>query len=112
ARRLREAGRDRLGRGLPPGRGLGLRLRARLALTALATAAPLLAGIAWLRADLERRDAERSLADFALVRMESGGKERCETDPAFFSITAAPAAAPRATGTGGRPVVDLGARPG
>ncbi|MCE9636567.1 MAG: HAMP domain-containing histidine kinase [Planctomycetes bacterium] len=83
-----------------------MRLRARLALTVLAAAAPLLAGVAWLRGDLERRDADRALREFALVRMESGGRDRCEADPAFFAITASPL--PRAPDVGGRPVVELG----
>jgi signal transduction histidine kinase len=71
-----------------------LKLRARLALTVLATAVPLLAAIGWLRADLVRRDQERALSEFAMARMESGGRERCESDPAYFSISVPPRGAP------------------
>lgn len=71
-----------------------MRLRARLALTVLAASAPLLAGIAWLRADLREQGADRALREFALARMESGGRERCEADPAFFTIVAGPPGAP------------------
>ena len=67
-----------------------MKLRARLALTVLATAVPMLAAIAWLRADFVRRDQERSLSEFAMARMESGGRERCESDPAYFMIASPP----------------------
>lgn len=71
-----------------------MKLRARLALTVLATAAPLLAAIGWLRADVVRRDQERALHEFALARMESGGRERCESDPAYFVIAVPPRGGP------------------
>ncbi len=67
-----------------------LTLRGRLALTVLVVAMPMLAGIAWLRGDLARRAADRSLREFAVARMESGGRERCESDPAFFHVIAPP----------------------
>lgn len=85
-----------------------MRLRARLALAVVAAAAPLLAGIVWLRGDLARRDADRALREFALARMESGGRERCEADPAYFVLTNAGASERRTTGD----VVDLGMQPG
>jgi signal transduction histidine kinase len=67
-----------------------LTLRARLALTVLLAAIPLVAALAWLRADLARRDADRSLREFAVARMESGGRERCESDPTFFAVIVPP----------------------
>ncbi len=63
-----------------------MRLRARLAVTVVAAAVPLLAGVVWMRGEVLERDADRSLREFALARMESGGRERCEADPAFFAI--------------------------
>jgi signal transduction histidine kinase len=59
-------------------------------LTVLLAAVPLVAAIAWLRADLARRDADRSLREFAVARMESGGRERCESDPTFFFVLVPP----------------------
>jgi signal transduction histidine kinase len=67
-----------------------LTLRSRLALTVLVAAVPLVAALAWLRADLARRDADRSLVEFAVARMESGGRERCEADPSFFAVIVPP----------------------
>jgi len=67
-----------------------LTLRARLALTVLLAAVPLVAALAWLRADIARRDADRSLREFAVARMESGGRERCESDPSFFAVIVPP----------------------
>lgn len=63
-----------------------MRLRARLAATVVAAALPLLGGVVWMRGEVLERDADRSLREFALARMESGGRERCEADPAFFAI--------------------------
>lgn len=72
-----------------------MRLRARLAVTVTAAAVPLLAGVVWMRGEVLERDADRSLREFALARMESGGRERCEADPAFFAIVSpGPGAAP------------------
>jgi signal transduction histidine kinase len=65
-----------------------LTLRGRLALTVLVVAIPMLVGIAWLRGDLALRAEDRSLHEFAVARMESGGRERCESDPAFFHVIA------------------------
>lgn len=73
-------------------------LRGRLALTVLVVALPMLGGIAWLRGDLARRAEERSLHEFAVARMESGGRERCESDPAFFHVIAPPPPRPGTAG--------------
>jgi len=59
-------------------------LRRRLTLTLLLTAAPLLAGLLWLRSELLQRAAEESLHDAIVARMDSGGRERCEEDPSAF----------------------------
>jgi signal transduction histidine kinase len=67
-----------------------LKLRSRLALTVVLAAVPLLAAVAWLRVDLARRAEDRSLHEFAVARMESGGRERCEADPTFFALFAPP----------------------
>jgi signal transduction histidine kinase len=67
-----------------------LTLRSRLALTVVAAALPLLAAVAWLRVDVARRDGDRSLREFAIARMESGGRERCERDPAYFVVHVPP----------------------
>ena len=48
-------------------------LRTRLALTVLATAIPLVAGIAWLRADMERRTAVDRLREVAVTHMDRRG---------------------------------------
>lgn len=61
-----------------------MKLRQRLALTVLATAVPLVAGLAWARAAYERRTAEQGLREFVLARMESGGRENCEASPETF----------------------------
>lgn len=60
-------------------------LRRRLTLTLLAAAGPLVAGALWLRSELQRRAIEDALRESLLARMESGGRERCEQDPAGFS---------------------------
>lgn len=78
-------------------------LRARLALTVLVAAVPLLVALAWLRADLHRRDEDRSLREFAVARMESGGRERCESDPTFFAVVVPPPHPPGAFETDGGP---------
>jgi signal transduction histidine kinase len=58
--------------------------------TVVVAAIPLLAAVAWLRVDLARRDGDRSLREFAIARMESGGRERCERDPAYFAFVVPP----------------------
>jgi signal transduction histidine kinase len=60
-------------------------LRRRLSLTLLLAAAPLVAGVLWLRGALLQRGAEDALRESILARMEAGGRERCEEDPAAFS---------------------------
>jgi len=78
-----------------------LTLRARLALTVLAAAVPLVAALAWLRAEFRTRDEDRSLHEFAVARMESGGRERCESDPTFFALVVPPPRPPGEFDSGG-----------
>jgi len=59
-------------------------LRTRLALSVLLTALPLAAGVVWLRERVERLSIERSLREFALTRMDMGGREMCERHPETF----------------------------
>ena len=65
-----------------------MKLRLRLALTVLCFSVPLVAGLAWVRADLRRQSVERGLREFALARMEAGDRERCEEDPSRYPIEA------------------------
>ena len=81
-----------------------MKLRARLALTVLVVAAPLLAAVTWLRADLDRRGEERAMREFAVARMESGGRAACEADPSFFALFSPPPAAGAAPGELAGPV--------
>ena len=60
-------------------------LRRRLALTLVLATGPLLAGVVWLRSELQRRAVEDALRESLMARMEGGGRERCEEDPAAFS---------------------------
>ena len=60
-------------------------LRRRLALTLVLAAGPLIAGVLWLRSELQRRAVEDAVRESMLARMEAaGGRERCEEDPAAF----------------------------
>jgi signal transduction histidine kinase len=60
-------------------------LRRRLALTLVLAAVPLIGGVLWLRAELQRRAVEDAVRESVLARMEAaGGRERCEEDPAAF----------------------------
>ncbi|MBK7643763.1 MAG: HAMP domain-containing histidine kinase [Planctomycetes bacterium] len=61
-----------------------MRLRTRLALTLALTAVPLSLGLVALHQGVEAAATERSLAEFARNRMEGGGRELCEADPAQF----------------------------
>lgn len=61
-----------------------MKLRARLAWTALAAALPVVAATAWMRARFEWKSAEQALVEFAVDRMENGGREACEEDPGSF----------------------------
>jgi signal transduction histidine kinase len=61
-----------------------VKLRARLALIVLATALPVVAGIAWARARFEHETLEHAMRDAVLARMEDGGRERCEARPETF----------------------------
>lgn len=61
-----------------------MKLRARLALVVLATAVPVIAGVALLRERLQWAATEQSLADYARDRMLAGGREACEANPDVF----------------------------
>ena len=61
-----------------------MNLRTRLALSVLLTALPLAAGVVWLRERVERLSIEATLREFALSRMEMGGREMCERRPETF----------------------------
>jgi len=63
-----------------------VRLRARLALTLVLAALPLVGGVLWLRATLETRRFDEQMREFALATMEAGGRERCERDPSRFMV--------------------------
>jgi hypothetical protein len=67
-----------------------LKLRARLAWTVLAAALPVVAATAWTRARFEWKTAEQSLVEFAVDRMESGGREDCEAHPESFPVRPGP----------------------
>lgn len=59
-------------------------LRRRLVLTLVLTGVPLLGMLLWLRLELLQRAMEDSLRDSIVARMDAGGRERCEQDPAAF----------------------------
>lgn len=61
-----------------------MKLRTRLALTLALTALPLSLGLVELHQRVEAHATVRSLAEFARNRMEGGGREVCEADPAQF----------------------------
>lgn len=63
-----------------------MKLRTRLATTVLVTMALLFAGALWVRAVMERSSTERALIEYATDRMQSGGRESCEADPANFVL--------------------------
>jgi signal transduction histidine kinase len=63
-----------------------VRLRTRLATTVLVTMALLFAGALWVRAVMERSSTERALIEYATDRMQSGGREACESDPTSFVL--------------------------
>lgn len=56
-------------------------LRRRLLLTLALTALPLLAGVAWVRAELFRRAEQQALRNLLLARAASVGRAGCETAP-------------------------------
>lgn len=71
-------------------------LRRRLLLTMLLAALPLLAGVLWLRRDVELRRLTARMREYGLATMEAGGRERCERNPARFQVdTLSPAPGPR-----------------
>jgi signal transduction histidine kinase len=56
-------------------------LRRRLTLVLLLTAAPLVGGLVWLRAEMQQLAAVRALREITQFRVEAIGKERCEAAP-------------------------------
>lgn len=56
-------------------------LRRRLTLVLLLTAAPLVGGLVWLRAEMQQLAAVRALREITQFRVEGIGKERCEAAP-------------------------------
>ncbi len=72
-----------------------MRLRTRLALSVVAAALPLAGASVWARRDLEQRRVAQVLREFAVTRMESGGRERCEADPEHFPPRPGPGGGPR-----------------
>ena len=79
-----------------------MKLRTRLAWTALAAALPVVAATAWMRARFEWRNAEQGLVEFAIDRMENGGREACEDDPRSFPLPPGPPDRPPPPGPGPR----------
>ncbi|MCY3002976.1 MAG: HAMP domain-containing sensor histidine kinase [Planctomycetota bacterium] len=63
-----------------------MKLRARLALVVLVTALPVIGGIVFLQQRMQWSAAEQSLADYALDRMQGGGREACEIAPEAFPL--------------------------
>lgn len=59
-------------------------LRNRLVLTLVATALPLLGGLAWLRVEFLRRAGEQALREIVVTRVEEWGEARCEAAPETF----------------------------
>lgn len=57
-------------------------LRRRLAATVLLAVVPLLSALFWVQEQLSRRAMEEAARVFTHARMEAGGRERCEADPA------------------------------
>ncbi len=88
-----------------------MRLRARLALSVIAAALPLAAATVWARHDLTRRRVAQVLREFAVTRMESGGRARCEADPAAFPPPPPPPARDPDTPPLPPPLPELGAVP-
>lgn len=58
-----------------------MKLRARLALTLVVAAASLLVLLGWAQSRWHSRMRVEALAEAAVHRMESGGRERCEANP-------------------------------
>jgi len=77
-----------------------VKLRTRLAVTVFATMALLFVGALSVRTAIERASVERALIEYATDRMESGGRESCESDPTNFAIGWARW---RSSGSSGRP---------
>lgn len=55
-----------------------MKLRRRLTLVLLTTAVPLVAGMVWLRSEIEQRAMDRAVRELTLARVEAAGQERCE----------------------------------
>ncbi len=90
-----------------------MRLRARLVLTVLAAAVPLVAGAEFLRRDLGRRALRQSVRDQAVGRMDGWGREACLRAPEEFQDPpAGPPPRPPRGGPGGPPGPGPGPRGG
>ena len=61
-----------------------MRLRARLAVTAVAVVVPLVVGVLWLDARTRHEAAEQGLRDATLAYMDAPERARCEADPAAW----------------------------
>ncbi len=63
-----------------------MNLRPRLALTVLALGVPLIGGVFWARARLERRTMIEGLTRLTVSRMENGGRTECERRPETWPL--------------------------
>jgi signal transduction histidine kinase len=63
-----------------------VRLRARLVLTTVMVSVPLLVALAALQIHLDESARGESVAQFALLSMQNGGRERCEAAPESFAL--------------------------
>ncbi|XXF75970.1 HAMP domain-containing sensor histidine kinase [Myxococcaceae bacterium GXIMD 01537] len=70
-----------------------MKLRLRLALTAVALTLPVICGLAVFRESMRRRTTEETLQEFTRAQMLSGGRERCEAAPTSW-MTARPGEPP------------------
>jgi len=56
-----------------------MKLRRRLTFVLLTTSVPLVAGLIWLRSEMEQRAMDRAVRELTLARVEAAGQERCES---------------------------------
>ena len=94
-------------------------LRRRLSLTVLAITVPVVLAVWLVYRDFQRTALAQRLREYAVVRMENGGRARCEDDPMFFRDVEPPERRPgpppgpggRRGGPGGPPPHDAPDRP-
>lgn len=67
-----------------------MRLRSRLVLVLLVTAVPLVAGIVWLRDQVDRWVVGQMMRELAQERIESMGREWCEASPEALTLRFGP----------------------